>query len=159
MADERTYEERQAYYKEWREKNKAKVKEYAQKDYEKHKEARLAKNKVWRDGHPEYFENQHKEYRDEHPDYDKCHWHSHGRRNHAARNYGLTHEEFDALKPRLDNGPCDTCGKVGKTVIDHDHQTDKFRGTICAHCNKVIGFAKDDPELLRNIAAYLELKR
>ncbi len=40
--------------------------------------------------------------------------------------------------------------------IDHDHKTGEIRGVLCGGCNVALGSARDDPELLRNLAAYLE---
>jgi len=55
------------------------------------------------------------------------------------------------------------CGKTGagrsteaKTVFDHDHRTGAFRGWLCNRCNVVAGLAEDDPQVLREIAVYLE---
>ena len=153
MADKRTYEQRKEYYRQWREKNKDKWNAYSRKDYETHKEERLEKNQEWRDNNPEFYEAWNKA-RVENGDH-KCFWHKQGRRNHALINYGLTHEEFDALKPRLDNGPCEICGKVGKMMIDHNHTTNKFRGILCRHCNTMLGHAKDNVEVLKKAIEYL----
>jgi len=58
-------------------------------------------------------------------------------------------------------GRCATCGtdKPGgrwKTLhIDHDHTTGEMRGLLCNDCNMAIGMAKDSPERLEAMAAYL----
>lgn len=51
---------------------------------------------------------------------------------------------------------CEICGAMGKIVFDHSHETEKFRGWICDRCNKVLGFAKDSPELLERLSNYLK---
>lgn len=54
------------------------------------------------------------------------------------------------------NEPCATCGTVTKLVWDHDHETGRFRGWLCNHCNGALGFGRDDPRILRALAQYLE---
>jgi hypothetical protein len=41
-------------------------------------------------------------------------------------------------------------------IVDHSHTTKSIRGVICHLCNAALGFAKDDPNLLRAMADYLE---
>lgn len=53
---------------------------------------------------------------------------------------------------------CDVCGGVGDKkgiVFDHCHQKGHFRGWLCSACNKILGFANDDPERLLRLVAYL----
>lgn len=51
---------------------------------------------------------------------------------------------------------CETCGKPGRVVFDHCHVTGEFRGWLCNGCNTALGQAKDNPDTLRKLAAYLE---
>ncbi len=44
---------------------------------------------------------------------------------------------------------------TGKSAIDHDHSTGLVRGVLCGSCNKLLGFAKDDPAILLAAANYL----
>jgi hypothetical protein len=66
------------------------------------------------------------------------------------------------------HGVCAIClnpPKEGtKLHIDHDHAccpgTEKacgkcFRGLLCGNCNRMLGLAKDDPQLLENARYYL----
>jgi hypothetical protein len=41
-------------------------------------------------------------------------------------------------------------------AIDHDHTSGKVRGVLCASCNTAIGKLKDDPEIIRRAADYVE---
>src|SRR5574343_538867 len=74
-----------------------------------------------------------------------------------AREYGLT---VEALRELLARPVCDICGEAFASTkhrhVDHCHTTGKARGLLCSNCNHAIGKMKDDPELLRKAAAYLE---
>ena len=73
--------------------------------------------------------------------------------------YGITRNEFNelfaaqgkrcAICRAADPGPRDW-------HIDHDHVSGKVRGILCRHCNPMLGKAKDDPDILRQAAAYLD---
>ena len=52
---------------------------------------------------------------------------------------------------------CDLCGIEGrKLVMDHNHETNKFRGWICQNCNKGIGGLNDDIKMLYKAIDYLK---
>ena len=53
---------------------------------------------------------------------------------------------------------CIICGVETSVVVDHDHSTGDVRGGLCTNCNLGIGHFKDNPELLRFAALYLEGK-
>lgn len=61
------------------------------------------------------------------------------------------------------SGLCDICekpepegSKRGRLTVDHDHITLRFRGFICYRCNIMLGHAREDPEILRLGAAYID---
>lgn len=57
---------------------------------------------------------------------------------------------------------CDCCGRdpssrsKGKLLMDHDHETNKFRGWICDLCNLGIGKLGDNLEGLLKAVKYLK---
>lgn len=80
------------------------------------------------------------------------------------RLYGIGVTEYDAMFEEQ-QGLCAICGmteqmtRLGVTrglCVDHDHETGKVRGLLCAACNFAIGKFQDDPTRLRSAAEYLE---
>ena len=74
--------------------------------------------------------------------------------------HGITPEEYIERRKL----PCEICGGFSARTegrgsgqhIDHDHKTDKLRGTLCEKCNRGLGHYDDDPKQLRAAALYLE---
>lgn len=57
---------------------------------------------------------------------------------------------------RESSNVCDICKSEMKIkCIDHCHKTNKIRGVLCNSCNSFLGFAKDDPIILRRGIKYL----
>jgi phage FluMu protein Com len=58
------------------------------------------------------------------------------------------------------NGTCAICGSPPKSgtvlVVDHNHETKKVRGLLCASCNWVLGNARESSSILRKAADYLD---
>lgn len=55
---------------------------------------------------------------------------------------------------------CAICGdKDTKLCGDHDHANGKPRAVLCHRCNSGIGLLKDNPDICRAAAAYIELWR
>jgi hypothetical protein len=50
-----------------------------------------------------------------------------------------------------------TGGNASIWVVDHDHDTDKFRGHICHNCNRGLGVFQDNTERLERAIKYLSL--
>jgi hypothetical protein len=76
------------------------------------------------------------------------------------REYGLSVEAFDAWLAAQGNR-CRICktsdpGGIGNWHVDHNHVTNRLRGILCHRCNRVLGFVKENPEILREAANYLE---
>ena len=72
--------------------------------------------------------------------------------------YGITLEQRDSQIVEQDN-KCAACrkpfGEKRKPETDHDHDTEQVRGQLCHSCNKALGFAQDDIEVLLSLVEYL----
>lgn len=79
--------------------------------------------------------------------------------NLAARNYGLTPDQYLDLQVSH-AGACGACGvKADRLYIDHDHATGAVRGLLCNGCNLALGHVQDSPEVLRGLIHYLTKER
>ncbi|MGL5012790.1 MAG: endonuclease VII domain-containing protein [Bacteroidales bacterium] len=75
--------------------------------------------------------------------------------------YGITIEEYERLSE--DQGHvCAICkcaqvpSRVCKRlVVDHCHQSGKIRGLLCSLCNPMLGYARDNTEILKKGIEYL----
>lgn len=81
------------------------------------------------------------------------------RRSHLKRTFGITPGHYDELLA-AQGGGCRLCGKPPRADaalhVDHDHQTGAVRGLLCFDCNAGIGKLREDRELLRAAARYLD---
>jgi hypothetical protein len=86
------------------------------------------------------------------------------RRRCVRRTAGITLDDYNALLASQ-GGVCAICGKPETTMrlgtlrelaVDHCHVTGKVRGLLCSQCNHGLGNYRDNPELLRKAAEYLE---
>lgn len=78
--------------------------------------------------------------------------------------FGITLVDYHRMLD-AQGGVCATCGeaerrrrggKLTRLAVDHCHSTGAIRGLLCSPCNQAIGLFRDDPDLLRKAAAYLE---
>jgi hypothetical protein len=104
-----------------------------------------------------------REYRKVQPNYRKRE-----RERFLWRSYGITAEEYDALRD-AQAGRCAACGVEGGPPlvnagaatrvlqVDHDHTTGRVRGLLCRLCNIALGHVGEDPDRLRALADYLEM--
>lgn len=84
----------------------------------------------------------------------------HRRETIRKKKYGLTPDDYATM---LAFAPvCEICGSEfaeSGPCIDHCHRSLEVRGLLCSRCNKLLGFAKDRPTVLRMAARYLEDRR
>lgn len=81
-------------------------------------------------------------------------------RTHRLRQYGITAEDYDALRVAQDD-TCAICGrpdplsKSGVWHVDHCHSTGRVRGLLCTKCNTGLGLFEDDAARLASAIKYL----
>lgn len=87
------------------------------------------------------------------------------RRRNLRYLYGLTEQEYAVMLGKQGGG-CAICGtrdtgngREKHLPVDHDHTTRAVRGIVCSHCNRGLGYFKDNPERLLAAAVYLERHR
>ncbi len=78
-------------------------------------------------------------------------------------NYGITKEQRQQMVDSQ-NGCCAICGKHESVLkrglfVDHCHATEENRGMLCDPCNKLLGHAEDNTEVLEKAIDYLKLHR
>jgi hypothetical protein len=116
-------------------------------------------NRRWREAHPERAREVFRAYRQRNVEElrAKARAYQADRRAEAPlRKTLLQRKRAGRAKPAV----CDLCHrKSGKICFDHCHATGRFRGWLCDTCNSALGFANDDPKLLRRMARYLEKSR
>jgi len=98
-------------------------------------EAQRAKSRLWR-----------RSWRRAHPDEEAA--------ASRRRRYGLSATEL-AKMIRAQGGVCRICERPRPNCVDHDHETGRIRGVLCATCNAGLGHFRDDVERMRAAAAYL----
>ncbi len=77
---------------------------------------------------------------------------------HLKRRYGITAAEADAMLT-AQGGLCAVCRTAPAARVDHDHVTGRVRALLCFNCNGGLGQFKDDPEVMRAAAVYVERHR
>lgn len=81
------------------------------------------------------------------------------RKSHLKRKYGMTLADFDRMFA-AQGGVCAICGEARpeeRTLhVDHDHATGMIRGLLCFRCNNALGDFREEVELFRSAADYLD---
>lgn len=81
-------------------------------------------------------------------------------RRATLRKYNLTEDQFLAQLKRQ-NFACYGCLNTltsQSARIDHNHATGEVRGLLCDHCNWTLGHAKENPQTMRRLMAFLDYK-
>lgn len=141
-----TKEERSAYYKQWYQDNKEKMRkhnlEYRKRNRKKYQDYdSLGRGRDKPLATIEHTKNRRKAYI-------------------LKKKYGLSLEEFNQMYVNQD-GKCAICEDnmiVGTKScnVDHNHETGKVRALLCGNCNAGIGLLKDSIEVTKKATKYLE---
>jgi hypothetical protein len=78
------------------------------------------------------------------------------------RRYGISSAEFESLFAQQEHrcAICRSKDPFGQFwAVDHSHADDRVRAILCNKCNPMIGFAREDTEVLRAAIEYLEKHR
>ena len=95
-----------------------------------------------------------------------CGQHANGydRDARLQRDYGISEADHSAMLA-AQNGVCALCGNppqeggkraASRLHVDHNHKTKQVRQMLCLNCNHGLGKFRENPELLRKAADYLE---
>jgi hypothetical protein len=80
-----------------------------------------------------------------------------GSRQRLLTVFGFGDAAYNALLDKQ-GGVCAICGgpPAGSGLhVDHDHKTGRIRGLLCMHCNLMLGYARDNPDILKKGMAFL----
>lgn len=82
------------------------------------------------------------------------------RKSKIKKQYSVSDEEYLYIESCTNCQICHTSlsGHRGTTskVVDHNHDTNKFRGVLCSACNLALGHARDNIKILQSMINYLE---
>lgn len=154
-------EKAKAIAAEWRAKHPGRNAENAKRWREANPEKAAAKQKEWRAANRERVRQKQREWR-ERTGYNQKRKERGENTKQQLRTYGLTVEDYEDLL-RAQGGVCAICAspepgmkRAARLYVDHCHNTNRVRGLLCRACNTMLGCVRDDPELLRAGASYLE---
>ena len=107
-----------------------------------------ARNRRWREKNKERINAQQR------ARYDPAKW----RNDYLKRTFGITQSDYEEMLA-LQGSRCAICGRAPDEAkalhIDHCHDSGKIRALLCGSCNRMLGLAKDSPEILEGAARYL----
>lgn len=145
----------------WREENPGRNAENARRWRSKNPEKAAAKQRAWREANREKVRQKQREWR-ERTGYNQKRKERGENTKQQLRLYGLTVEDYEQLL-RAQGGVCAICASpepgmknAARLYVDHCHNTSRVRGLLCRACNTMLGCVRDNPELLRAGASYLE---
>ena len=77
------------------------------------------------------------------------------RTHRVNKAFGITLKEYESYFEKA-NKTCYSCGSTKNLVLDHNHETGEIRGVLCNSCNRALGYAKDNINILSKLIEYLK---
>lgn len=124
------------------------VRAVRKRHFQTHKEEYYKRSSEWKRKNRSTLSEKYREWCKKHPTKNL---------EHRLRKYGLTLEDFNRMAEEQ-GGVCAICRCVPtlhRLFVDHCHVTGKVRGLLCNSCNSVLGYAKDNTEVLKVAIQYL----
>ena len=144
------------YGRDWRKKNKERVRRYNRARYVAEQTARQLKQRQYYRTNRNKVRAAAKKVREEYPERGRA---------QGLRRYGMSLEEYQT-KLAAQGSVCAIChrperrrhqnGRIKALAVDHNHEKNQLRDLLCSDCNQGIGKFFDNPALLRAAADYLE---
>jgi len=78
------------------------------------------------------------------------------RNYHLKKCYGIKQADYEMML-NYQQHKCAICNEqLGeKLFVDHSHSTEEVRGLLCSACNSILGYAKENPDILNRAIDYL----
>lgn len=77
--------------------------------------------------------------------------------------YGITLDQYNKVFEQQ-GGVCKVCGrpetatrndKLKHLAVDHNHNTGRVRGLLCAGCNTALGYLSENPVVIKSLLDYI----
>lgn len=148
------------YFRQYRERNREKLRAYFKDYYAKNKEVIKSRSRVtWRKLNKEAYQTKRKEresaWEPERKEKKKMTVRERAYMK-VLRKHSLTMEQYEQMA--VSQGyACAICHQVPdhRLFIDHNHSTSQVRGLLCRSCNTAIGLLKDNAQFLASAITYL----
>ena len=123
-----------------------------------HPERRWAIEKAWRERSGSKYKENSKRWRKNNREKTGLY-----ARNARLKAYGVSPEQYSDMLVSQD-GVCAICRrpesakyreKIRALAVDHNHESKQVRGLLCSLCNRMIGMAGENVQVLLNAVEYL----
>lgn len=132
--------------------------------YESHcKACKVKRTLAYRRKHPDIATKQRFKTKQKYLEKRKAYYKTHPemfRNSRLVKKYGITLDEYNTMM-KNQGYKCAICGVpelecTKGLYVDHNHETKIIRGLLCEACNFMLGKAKENPNILRIGAMYLD---